>query len=92
MGNFPSIVAERADCRNRGSAGQPQDTEEIPTTSGETSPHNEGKKRPHCEGKGAEKTLTKQGEVLPKDKRALEATSSDSSSRMRGVQFCQFQH
>ena len=57
----------------------PQDTEEILTTSGETS--NKGKKRPQapdCEG--TEKTRTKQGEVLPKDKRALEATSSDSST------------
>ena len=30
--------------------------------------------------KGTEKTRTKQGEVLPKDKRALEATSSDYST------------
>ena len=42
-----------------------------------------GKKRPKApdsEGKGTEKTRTKQGEVLPKDKRALEATSSDYST------------
>ena len=54
---------------------RPQDTEEVLTTSGETSPHNKGKKRPQapdCEGT-EEKTRTKQGEVLPKDKRALEA-------------------
>ena len=53
--------------------------------SGETSPHNKGKKRlqaPDCEG--AEKTRTKQGEVLPTDKRALEATSSDSSTESDG--------
>ena len=62
---------------------RPQYTEEIPTTSGKTSPHDMGKKRPKApdsKGKGAEKTRTKQGEVLPKDKRALEATSSDYST------------
>ena len=58
-----------------------QDTEEILTSSGETSPHNKGKKRPQAlDCVGTEKTRTKQGEVLPKDKRALEATSSDSST------------
>ena len=60
---------------------RPQDTEKILTTPAKTSPHNKGKKRPQapdCEG--AEKTRTKQGEVLPKDKRVLEATSSDSST------------
>ena len=67
--------------QDRGKHGPQQ--EEIPTTSGETSPQDMGKKRskaPDSEGEGAEKTETKQGEVLPKDKRALEATSSDYST------------
>ena len=68
--------------QDRGKHG-PQYTEEIPTTSGETSSQDMGKKRPKApdsEGKGTKKTRTKQGEVLPKDKRALEATSSDYST------------
>ena len=46
-----------------------------------------GKKRPKApdsEGKGTEKTRTKQGEVLPKDKRALEALITPQSL-MRGA-------
>ena len=60
----------------------PQYTEEMPTTSSESSLQVLVKKRPKAsdsEGKGKDKR-TKQGEVLPKDKRELEATSSGQST------------
>ena len=67
------------DCGRHG----PQYTEVIPTTSGETSPQGLTKKQPKApesEGECTEKTRSKRGEVLPKDKRALEASSSDHST------------
>ena len=73
MGEAPS--------RDRGKQG-PQYTEEMPTTSSESSLQVLVKKRPKAldsEGKGKDKR-TKQGEVLPKDKRELEATSSGQST------------
>ena len=54
----------------------------MPTTSSESSLQVLVKKRPKAsdsEGKGKDKR-TKQGEVLPKDKRELEATSSRQST------------
>ena len=77
----PQAKGERPP-QDRGRHG-PQYTEVIPTTSGETSPQGLVKKRPKApdsEGECAEKTRTKQGEVLHKDKRAVEASSSDHST------------
>ena len=79
--SLPLQAMGEAPFRDRGKQG-PQYTEEMPTTSSEPSRQVPAKKRPKAsdsEGKGKDKR-TKQGEVLPKDKRELEATSSGQST------------